>query len=125
MQTTISSTIPSFNYYFDYFYYLTGQDVSCYQQSVKNQSYLFPCPFINSKNSQLRTTSFKTQQTNQSIEEIQDLSFYFIIDNTLFPYPIGAYSYNPINIDISILVNMELNSDYQTLCNTNIIQLSA
>jgi len=67
MQTVISSTVPSYSYYFDYFYYLSQQDVSCYQQSVQNQSYLFPCPFINNKNSQLRTNSFKTQQTNQSV----------------------------------------------------------
>lgn len=60
VQGTIANSVPSYNSYFDYFYFLTPQEVSCYQQAVNNQSYLFPCPFVNSKNALRRTSYVKS-----------------------------------------------------------------
>lgn len=45
----IYNTLATTNQYFDYFKYLSKDDIACYNESIGNSSYLYPCPFILSK----------------------------------------------------------------------------
>lgn len=115
LQTTVTNTIPTFGNYFDYFYYLTPKDLTCYNDAVNNNSFVFSCPFTTNRYSQLRTFMVNTSQITQSIDDIYDISFAFIIDNTLFPYPDGAFSYSPINIDVITSLTIDVSSTYAIL----------
>lgn len=42
----IYNSMGTTNQYFDYFKYLSKEDMRCYNQSIGNASYLFPCPFL-------------------------------------------------------------------------------
>lgn len=115
LQTSIENTIPSSNNYFDYFYCLANSDVTCYSESVNNQSYLYPCPFIDNRYSVMRAIHIESQKVSQSIDELKDLSFTFIVDNTPYPYPSGAYSYSNININVELQIMIEISQNYQIL----------
>jgi hypothetical protein len=41
--------------------------------------------------------------------------FATVIDNTLFPYPNGAYSYSGINIDIITTLSVTVSTSYEEL----------
>ena len=56
LQSGIVNTIPSYNNHFDYFDYLTEEDSNCYSQSVYNHGYLYPCPFLQNKNTVLKAS---------------------------------------------------------------------
>lgn len=45
----IANTLPTTNQYFDYFKYLSQEDITCYNYAIGNSSYLLPCPFLLSK----------------------------------------------------------------------------
>lgn len=115
VQTTISNAIPSYNNYFDYFHLLTPEDITCYLNSVNNKSYLYPCAFLNSKNTLKRSGYVQSERYNQSIEEINNMNFSFIIDNTLFPYPSGAYGFDPLKINIDLDIDITVSPSYQNL----------
>jgi hypothetical protein len=115
LQTTITSTIPKFGDYFDYFYYLTPRDLECYQDAVQNESYLFPCPFLRNHYSKNRVSEVQSLPITQEIDNINDVKFSFVIDNTLFPSPEGAYSYSGINVDVVTTLDITVSSSYQIL----------
>jgi hypothetical protein len=68
--SSVVNTVPSMGNSFDYFNYLINKDLTCYSEAVNNQSYLFPCPFVDTAHAQLRTTSVHNQRVNQDIEDI-------------------------------------------------------
>jgi hypothetical protein len=63
----------------------------------------------------LRQNYILSQELNEEIDNINDIVFSFIVDNTLFPYPDGAYAYSPINIDVSIYLDIMVSPSYETL----------
>lgn len=113
MSTTIANTIPTFGNYFDFFYYLTPADILCYEQAVNNQSYMFPCPFIANKYSKIRINAIENNQNTKIFSDINSLSFAYILDNTLFPFPEGAYSYSPISINILTSIEIIISNIYE------------
>lgn len=46
LEHTIYNTMSSTNQYFDFFKYLSKEDIACYNYSIGNFSYLYPCPFL-------------------------------------------------------------------------------
>ncbi len=112
LQTSISNSVPRFGDYFDYFYFLTPTDLQCYTSAVHNDSFLFPCPFLTNHYSKNRISQTDSNTITQQIDVISDVKFSFIVDNTLFPYPQGAYSYSPINIDLTTLLHINVSPSY-------------
>jgi large-conductance mechanosensitive channel len=108
----VNNTIPQFGDYFDYFYYLMENDLECYNAAISNASFLFPCSFLTNHFSKNRVRSVVSKMINQSIEDIKQINLSFVIDNTLFPYPNGAYSYSNINVDIETIININVSSSY-------------
>lgn len=82
---------------------------------MQNQSYLFPCPFLTNHYSQNRISQIDSGEVTQSVADINDVRFSFIIDNTQFPTPKGAYSYSSINLDITTRLNILVSSSYEIL----------
>jgi len=48
MDHMIYNSFGTTNLYFDYFKYLSEEDIACYNYSIGNSSYLYPCPFLTS-----------------------------------------------------------------------------
>lgn len=115
LQTKVINTIPQSGDYFDYFYYLMENDLACYRNAVNNASFLFPCSFLTNHFTKNRVSNVLSKMINQSIEDIKQINLSFVIDNTLFPYPNGAYSYSDINVDIETIININVSSSYETL----------
>ena len=84
---------------------------------------MFPCSFIDNQYSYLRTSYVNSDEITQSIEEIKDISFALIVDNTNFPFPHGSYSYSPINIDLSVNLELDVSSSYRDMGNVGQSQL--
>lgn len=118
------NSIPRFSDYFDYFYFLTPTDLQCYANAIQNQSFLFPCPFLTNPYSKNRISETDSNTITQQIDVISDVKFSFIVDNTLFPYPDGAYSYSNINIDMTTLLDITVSPSYQIL-GTRLIFINA
>lgn len=53
----INNTAVTTNQRFDYFKYLSPADLACYNQSIGNLSYLYPCPFLLSTPCPTQTTT--------------------------------------------------------------------
>jgi len=66
----------------------------------------------------MRAIAVQSQKVNQTVDELKDLSFAFIVDNTPYPYPSGAYSYSPININVELQVSIYISPSYQILGKT-------
>lgn len=91
LQATITGSIPRGGDYFDYFYYLTPNDLQCYQYAVQNQSYLFPCSFLSNHFTKSKVFEVNTASVQEQMEDINDVQFSFVVDNTPFPSPYGAF----------------------------------
>ena len=70
----------------------------------------------------MRTTQVQGNRINQSVDQIKNMQFSFIVDNTLYPYPSGAYSYSPITIDVALQVSISISPNYEILGNPSNIQ---
>ena len=42
-------------------------------------------------------------------------SYFFVVDNTEFPFPEGAFSYSHISIGLTTYINFDLDSAYETM----------
>ena len=67
---------------------------------------------MNNKESQLRTNQIEGMRINQTIEQISNVQYTFIVDNTPYPYPTGAYSFSAIPIDVTLQVAISISSNY-------------
>jgi len=76
---------------------------------------MFPCPFVSSKYSKTRTNSIQSYQNTQLYSDINNLYFSYVIDNTLFPFPKGAYSYSSISLNVITRIEITISNIYEQI----------
>jgi hypothetical protein len=78
---------------------------------------LYPCSFIFNNNSRIRVSDVgKLDQVQDiPISIINDMHYNFLVDNTPFPYPEGAYPYSSLSISLCNQISLTLSDSYYTL----------